>query len=97
MGTRTTETKPQGRVGKTSYTNVHKANLESQLSIFDVGSFAGARSRPNDPPERVDTDAVKRLARMVLHGRPHDRSKATRESWANELHERAQSHPQVTT
>jgi len=40
MGTRTTETKPQGRAGQTSYTNVHKANLGSQLSIFDTGSFA---------------------------------------------------------
>jgi hypothetical protein len=39
---------------------VHKANLGSQLSIFDTGSFARARPRPNeftrapsnDPPER---------------------------------------------
>jgi len=37
MGTRMTETKPQGRAGKTSSTNVHKANLGSQLSIFYIG------------------------------------------------------------
>jgi hypothetical protein len=35
--------------------NVHKANLGSQLSIFDTGSFARARPRPNDLPERVHT------------------------------------------
>jgi len=40
MGAHTTKTKPQGRVGQTSYTNVHKANLGSQLSIFYMGSFA---------------------------------------------------------
>jgi len=34
MGAHMTKTKGQGRVGKTSYTNVHKANLGSQLSIF---------------------------------------------------------------
>jgi len=34
VGARMTETKPQGRAGKMSYTNVHKANLGSQLSIF---------------------------------------------------------------
>jgi len=59
MGTHTTETKPQGRAGKTSCMNVHKANLGSQLSIFDKGSFART-TRPNDPPERVDTDTLKR-------------------------------------
>ena len=26
----------------------------------------------------------------------HDRNEGTRESWANELHERAQNHPRVT-
>jgi len=40
MGARTTETKPQGRAGQTSCMNMHKANLGSQLSIFDTGSFA---------------------------------------------------------
>jgi len=34
MGACTTETKPQGKAGQTSCTNVHKANLGSQLSIF---------------------------------------------------------------
>jgi len=38
MGARTTETKGQGRVGQTSCTNVHKANLQSQLSIFHTGA-----------------------------------------------------------
>jgi len=59
-GTRTTETKPQGRAGKTNCTNVHKANLVSQLSIFYMGSFTQARPRlneltrtpSNDPPEQ---------------------------------------------
>jgi len=40
MGARTTEAKLQGRAGQTSYTNMHKANLGSQLSIFYTGSFA---------------------------------------------------------
>jgi hypothetical protein len=149
---RTTETKRQGRAGQTSCTNVHKANLGSQLSIFDTGSFARARPRPNDPPER-QTDSHKggrpqttrpndrttkrqgragqtsctsvhkanlgsqlsifdtgsfararplRNARTSSHGRPqttrpNDRNEATRESRANELHERAQSQPRVTT
>jgi len=75
-----TEMKPQGRVGQMSYTNVHKAKLGSQLSIFYTGSFARARPRPNDPPERVDTDALKRSAKMILHGHLHDRNEATRES-----------------
>jgi len=60
MGTRMTETKPQGRAGQTSCTNMHKSNLGSQLSIFDTGSFGWARPHPNeltwtpsnDPPER---------------------------------------------
>jgi len=59
MGARTTETKPQGRAEKTSCMNVHKANIGSQLSISDMVSFAGARPCSNDPPERVDTDALK--------------------------------------
>jgi hypothetical protein len=50
MGARTTETKRQGRAGQTSCTNVHKANLGSQLSIFDTGSFARARPRPSSRP-----------------------------------------------
>jgi hypothetical protein len=87
---RTTETKRQGRAGQTSCTSVHKANLGSQLSIFDTDSSARARPRPNDPPKRVQ------------HGRPqttrpNDRNEATRESRANELHERAQIQPRVTT
>jgi len=40
MGAYTTETKGQGSVGQMSCMNVHKANLGSQLSIFDTGSFA---------------------------------------------------------
>jgi len=39
--------------------NMHKANLVSQLSIFDMGSLAHARPHPNDPPERADMDALK--------------------------------------
>ena len=92
-----TETKRQGRAGKTSYTNMHKANLGSQLSIFDTGSFTRARPRPNDPLERVHTDALKQPARTILHGRLKDRNEATRESRANELHKCAQSQPPVTT
>jgi len=34
MGTRTTETKEQVRAEQMSCTNMHKANLVSQLSIF---------------------------------------------------------------
>jgi hypothetical protein len=62
---RTTETKRQGRAGQTSCTSVHKANLGSQLSIFDTGSSARARPRPNDPPERVHAGALKRPARTT--------------------------------
>jgi hypothetical protein len=62
---RTTETKRQGRAGQTSCTSVHKANLGSQLSIFDTGSSARARPRPNDPPERVQPGALKRPARTT--------------------------------
>ena len=62
MGARTTETKPQGRAGQMSCTNVHKANLESQLGIYDTGPFDWAHPRPNNLPERVDTDALKRHA-----------------------------------
>jgi len=80
-----------------SCTNVHKANLGSQLSIFDIGSFAWTRPRLNNLPEQVDMDALKRPARMILQGRLHDPNELTRESRANELQERAQSQPQVTT
>jgi hypothetical protein len=57
MGAQTTETNRQGRAVQMSCTNMHKANLGSQLSIFNTGSFARARPRPkrapsNDPPER---------------------------------------------
>jgi len=92
-----TETKPQGRDGQTSYTNVQKAKIGSQLSIFDMGSFAWVRHRLNEPPERVDTDALKQPARTILHVCPHDRNKGTRESRENELHEHAQSQTQVAT
>jgi len=34
VGVHMTETNPQGRAGQTSCTNMHKANLGSQLSIF---------------------------------------------------------------
>jgi hypothetical protein len=54
-------------------------------------------THPNDPPERVHTGALKRPARTIFHGRPNDRNEPTRESRANELHERAQSQPRVTT
>ena len=63
MGTRTNETKGQGSVGKTSYMNVHKATLRSQLSIFDMGSFSQAHPHLNDPPERADMDSLKRPTR----------------------------------
>jgi len=93
MGAHMTKTKPQVRARQTSCTNVHKANLGSQLSIFYTGSFAGARPRLNDPPERVDTDALKRPARMILHSHLHNRNEATSESGANDLHKNAQSQP----
>jgi len=38
MGAHMTEMKGKWRVRQTSYTNVHKANLRSQLSIFDMGA-----------------------------------------------------------
>jgi len=72
VGARTTKTNPQGRSCQTSYTNVHKANLRSQLSIFDMGSFARGRPLPNDLPKGDDTDALKRPARTILHGHPHN-------------------------
>jgi len=59
MGACTTKTKSQGRAGQTSCTNVHKTNLGSQLSIFDMGSFARTtrlneltQTPSNDPTER---------------------------------------------
>jgi hypothetical protein len=58
MSPRMTETKRQRRAGQTSCTSVHKANLGSQPRIFDTGSFARARPRPNDPPERVHAGAL---------------------------------------
>ena len=80
-----------------SCTIMHKANLGSQLRIFDTSSFAWASPCLNNPPERVDTDALKRPARMILHGRPHNRNEVARETRANELQECAQSQPPVTT
>ena len=59
MGARMTKMKPQGRAEQTSYTNVHKGNLGSQLSIFYAGSFARVHPCPNDLPERIDMDAFK--------------------------------------
>ena len=67
MGARTTETNRQGRAGQTSGTNVHKANLGSQLSIFDTALARTSShghpqtTRPNEftrapsnyPPERL--------------------------------------------
>ena len=76
--------------------NVHKDNLGSQFSIFDMGSFVWARPHPDDVPKRVDIDALKQPARTILHGFLHDRNKVTRESRENELHEREQSQPWVT-
>jgi hypothetical protein len=58
MSPRMTETKRQRRAGQTSCTSVHKANLGSQPRIFDTGSFARARPRPNEPPERVHAGAL---------------------------------------
>jgi len=49
---------------------MHKANLMLQLSIFDA-----VHPRLNDPPELVDTDALKLPARMILHGRPQTEMK----------------------
>jgi len=74
MVVHTTEMKGQGRARQMSCTNMHKANLESQLSIFDAGLFTWACPHLNDPPEQVDTDALKLPARMNLHGCPHDRN-----------------------
>ena len=51
MGTRTTEMKPQGKARQTSYMNVHKGSLRSQISTFYTGSFAWVGPRLNDPPE----------------------------------------------
>jgi hypothetical protein len=118
---RTTETNRQGRAGQKSCTNVHEANLGSQLSIFDTAlARTSSPGRPqttrlNDPPERPartsshgrpqttrPNDPPERPARTSSHGcpqttRPNDRNEPTRESRANELHERAQSQPRVTT
>ena len=87
----TTETKGQGRAGQTSCTNVHKSNLGSQLSIFWYGFVCPSAPSPERP------------SWTSWHGRPndlperHDRNEGTRESCANELHERAQIQPRVTT
>jgi hypothetical protein len=87
----------KGEPGKRAARTSTKPTSGHNLAFFDTGSFARARPRPNDPPERVHTDALKRPTRTILHGRPNDRNEATRESRANELHERAQSQPRVTT
>jgi len=65
MSARTTEMKRQGRAGQMSCTNMHKANLRSQHSIFDTGSFARSRPCLNDSPERVETDTLKLPARTT--------------------------------
>ena len=75
MGAHMTKMKGQGGDGKTSCTNMHKSKIRSQLRIFDTGSFSRARPHPKNSPKRVDTDALKRPARMILHGRLHDRTK----------------------
>ena len=59
-----------------SCTNVHKANLGSQLSIFDTGSFARARPRPNDPLDRFQTGDLKRPKRSNK-GEPGKRAART--------------------
>ena len=56
---------------------MHKANLGSQLSIFDTGSSARARPRPNGPPERVHPGALKRLARTTHPNDPPERPART--------------------
>jgi hypothetical protein len=98
MGARTTETNRQGRAGQTSCTNVHKANLGSQLSIFDTGSFARARPQTPERPTRTSSHGRPQTTRPNdFAWAPNDRNEPTRESRANELHERAQSQPRVTT
>jgi len=42
-----------------SYMNMHKANLGSQLSIFDTGSFTRAHPCPNDPHKHADMNTLK--------------------------------------
>ena len=42
-------------------------------------------------------DALKQLARTILHGGTHDPNELTRESPADELQEHAQGQPRVTT
>ena len=42
-------------------TNVHKANLGSQLSISDTGSFAPAPPRPNELTRTPSNDATERF------------------------------------
>ena len=51
MGAYMTEIKAQGRNGKTIYTNVPKAHLESQLRIFDMGSCAWVHPHIEQPNE----------------------------------------------
>jgi len=60
MGAPTTETKPQGKAGQMSCKNMHKANLGSQLRIFDMGSFARGRPRPNEPTRTPSNDPLER-------------------------------------
>jgi len=61
MGARTTKMKPQGRVGQTSYTNMHKANVGSRLSIFDTGPSAWVRPHPNELTRTPSYDLPKRF------------------------------------
>jgi len=61
MVTCTTETKPQARAWQTIYTNVHKANLGSQLSLFDTGSIAQAPPHPNELTQTPSNDLPKRF------------------------------------
>jgi hypothetical protein len=65
---RTTETNRQGRAGQTSCTNVHKANLGSQLSIFDTA--LARTTRPNEFTRAPSNDPPERPARTSSPGRP---------------------------
>ena len=58
MGTRTIETKGQGRAVQMSYTNVHKTNLGSQLGIFDTGLFTHTRPRLNEFTQMPSNDSA---------------------------------------
>ena len=89
--------KDKGEPGKRTARRCTKPTSGHNLAFFDTGSFAPARPRPKDPPERADAGALKRPERTILHRRLHERNEGTRENPANEMHKRAQSQPRVTT